>query len=124
MNGIEYNWLEALGGHRIEGLADSPNFGIKEEAFRNYADDMLGDEFRHGADRLLEIAKNMRVAMMCAESSFHQCHRKLLSDFLLAGGAIVQHILADGKLESHKLSELAQVEDRNLTYPERHPLFD
>ena len=72
--------------HRKEGIADSPNFGIKEEAFRNDADHMLGDEFRHGADRLLEIAKNMRMAMMCAESSFHQCHRKLLSDFLLAGG--------------------------------------
>ena len=42
----------------------------------------------------------------------------------LVSGVSVQHILSDGKLESHKLSELAQVEDRNVTYPERHPLFD
>jgi len=51
-------------------------------------------------------------------------HRKLTSDLLVAGGAVVQHILADGKLESHKLSETAKVQNGELTYPESHPLFD
>jgi uncharacterized protein (DUF488 family) len=122
--GIEYHWLESLGGHRKEGLADSPNFGIKDEAFRNYADHMLGDEFRVGADRLLEIAENRRVAIMCAEKSHHDCHRTLTSDFLVAVGAVVQHILADGTLEPHKLSDLAKVQDASVTYPEVLPLFD
>lgn len=122
--GIEYQWLECLGGHRKGGLPDSPNFGLKDESFRNYADHMLGEEFRVGADQLLGIAENKRVTIMCAEKSFHDCHRKLTSDFLVASGAVVQHILADGTLELHKLTELARVEDRNVTYPERHPLFD
>jgi uncharacterized protein (DUF488 family) len=123
-HGIEYFWLESLGGHRKEGLAESPNFGIRDESFRNYADHMLGEDFRHGADRLMEIAKNRRVAMMCAESSFHQCHRKLLSDFLLANGVSVQHILPTGELEPHKLSDRAKIDDGKVTYPECHPLFD
>ena len=123
-HGIEYHWLELLGGHRAEGLAESPNFGIKDASFRNYADHMLGDEFRQGADQLLEIAENRRVAIMCAEKSFHECHRKLTSDFLVAGGAVVQHILADGKLESHNLSDGAKERDGSVTYPESHPLFD
>ena len=81
----------------------------------------LDDEQR---TRLLEIAENIPVAIMCAEKSFHECHRKLTSDFLVASRAVVQHILADGKLESHKLSETAKVQDGELTYPESHPLFD
>ena len=30
-HGIEYLWLKSLGGHRKEGLPESPNFGIKDE---------------------------------------------------------------------------------------------
>ncbi len=123
-HGIEYRWLESLGGHRKEELDESPNFGIRDESFRNYADYMLGDEFRQGAGRLLEIAGMKRVAMMCAESSFHRCHRKLLSDFLLANGVSVQHILPNGDLEPHTLSDGARIKDGKVTYPESHPLFD
>ena len=121
---IEYVWLESLGGHRQEALPDSPNFGLKEESFRNYADHMLTESFRAGADQLLEMAKNKTTAIMCAEKSFQDCHRQLTSDFLVANGGIVQHILADGTLEPHKLHELAKLEENKVTYPERHPLFD
>ena len=61
---------------------------------------------------------------MCGEKSYHDCHRKLTSDFLVANGAVVQHVLPDGKLEPHKLSDCAKVRDGSLTYPETHPLFD
>ena len=123
-NGIEYHWLEAIGGHRKEGLPDSPNLGVKDEALRNYADHMLGNEFRGGAARLMEMANDKRTAIMCAEKSFQDCHRKLTSDFLVASGAEVQHILADGTLDRHKLSNGVNVQDGAVTYPERHPLFD
>ena len=123
-HGIEYHWLDSLGGHRKEVLGDSPNSGIRDEAFRNYADHMLSDEFRAGVDRLLAIAITKRTAIMCAEKSFHDCHRKLTSDFLVANGLTVQHILPDGKLESHELSEGARVRDGRVTFPESLPLFD
>jgi uncharacterized protein (DUF488 family) len=123
-HGIEYHWLESLGGHRKEALSDSPNFGIKDDSFRNYADHMLRDNFRTGADQLMEIAENNRVAIMCAEKSFHDCHRKLISDFLVANGVLVQHILADGTLEPHRLSDGAKARGGRVTYPEDRPLFD
>ena len=85
---------------------------------------MLGGDFRAGVDQLLEIANSKPVAIMCAEKSYHDCHRKLTSDYVVASGVSVQHILADGTLEHHKLSELAKVQDGSVTYPERHPLFD
>jgi uncharacterized protein (DUF488 family) len=84
---------------------------------------MLSDEFRDGIDRLLAIANTKRTAIMCAEKSFHDCHRKLTSDFLVANGVTVQHILSDAKLEPHKLSENAKVVNGQVTYPENHPLF-
>ena len=121
---IEYHWLESLGGHRTKGLAASPNVGIRDLSFRNYADHMLGNEFRQGAHRLLEIADDSRAAIMCAEGSFHQCHRKLASEFLVANGVTVQHILPTGALASHKLSDGAKVQEGEVTYPESHPLFD
>ncbi len=123
-HGIEYHWLESLGGHRKEGLGGSPNLGIRDEAFRNYADHMLGDEFRDGADRLLAIAETKQTAIMCAEKSFHECHRKLTSDFLFVNGISVQHILATGEVEPHQLSAGATASGGNVTYPESHPLFD
>lgn len=121
---IEYHWLESLGGHRKEGLADSPNLGIRNQAFRNYADYMLGDEFREGADELLAIAEQRRAAIMCAEGSFQQCHRKLVSDSFAANGANVRHVLPTGELVEHKLSKVVQFRNGKVTYPELHPLFD
>ena len=61
---------------------------------------------------------------MCAEKSFHDCHRKLTSDFLVANGVSVRHIHPDGKLEPHKLSEGAKIGDGKVTFPESFPLFD
>jgi uncharacterized protein (DUF488 family) len=123
-NGIGYHWLESLGGRR-QGIADfdSPNFGVTDESFRNYADHMLGDEFRHGISRLLEIAANRRTTIMCAEADFRQCHRRLVSDYLVANGVDVRHILQTG-MEPHVLDEDARVVDGLLTYPGPRMLFD
>ena len=48
--GMEYHWLEALGGRRRseKGGPASRNLGLHNESFRNYADYMLTDEFRQG----------------------------------------------------------------------------
>ena len=55
---IEYHWLKALGGNRkrAKDAPPSPNRGIEDEAFRNYADYMATDEFRQGVAKLMEIA--------------------------------------------------------------------
>ena len=57
--GIQYHWLEALGGNRKRAKDAPPslNHGIEDEAFRNYADHMASVEFRQGVAKLLEIAR-------------------------------------------------------------------
>jgi uncharacterized protein (DUF488 family) len=54
---------------------------------------MLTDEFQQGVEQLLEVAQEKRTAIMCAEGLFWQGHRRLVSDFLVANGVMVQPIL-------------------------------
>lgn len=107
--GIEYRWIEALGGRRHKQPEYSPNLGLRNEGFRNYADYMLTKEFHQGIDELLKLAKKKRTAFMCAEGLFWQCHRRLVSDFLLANEITVQHIVANGELRPHTLTEGAKI---------------
>ena len=55
-HGIRYVWMKELGGRRKKTLADSPNTGLRNESFRNYADYMLTPEFAGGIERLLGMA--------------------------------------------------------------------
>ncbi len=117
--GMEYHWLEALGGRRGKSRTGPPtvNLGLQNEGFRNYADYMGTREFQEAASRLRELARRRRTAMMCAEALYWRCHRRLVSDFLLAGGATVQHILPDGKLRPHQLTDGARADAGRVTYP-------
>jgi uncharacterized protein (DUF488 family) len=58
--------------------------------------------FIRGLSRLADEAAKRRVALMCAEKDPLECHRTILvAPHILAAGFDVQHILADGSLESH-----------------------
>lgn len=58
--------------------------------------------FQRGLDRVLEGARNYRVALMCAEKDPLDCHRTILvARHLVARGAQIRHILADGTVETH-----------------------
>jgi uncharacterized protein (DUF488 family) len=122
-SGVEYHWLEALGGRRPKQQGESPNLGLENRGFRNYADFMLTDEFREGVEKLLEVARRKQTAIMCAEGLFWQCHRRLVSDFLVANGVMVQHIMPDGELRAHTLTTGAVVENGRVTYPGEKSLF-
>lgn len=116
--GIEYLWLEALGGRRSkESGGQSQNLGLRNESFRNYADYMLTDRIRQGVDQLREIASGKPMAFMCSESVFWRCHRRLVSDYLLVHGSTVQHIMPNGELRPHSLTESARFEAGKLIYP-------
>src|SRR5262249_27954889 len=123
--GIEYHWLEALGGRRGKRRDGSStvNLGLQNAGFRNYADYMLTDEFREGVEKLLEVARRKRTAIMCAEGLFWQCHRRLVSDFLAANGVMVQHIMPTGDLRPHELANGAVIEGEQVTYPGEKSLF-
>jgi uncharacterized protein (DUF488 family) len=116
--GIEYQWLPALGGRRGKSAAGtSKNLGFRSESFRNYADYMLTQEFRDGIQQLLTVAGEKRTALMCSESVFWRCHRRLVSDYLLVQGITVQHIMPSGELQPHGLTKEAVVTGGEVTYP-------
>jgi uncharacterized protein (DUF488 family) len=103
-SGIDYYWMEALGGRRHQQRDESPNVGLENKGFRNYADYMLTDAFLAAVEQLLGVARLRRTAIMCAEGLFWQCHRRLVSDFLVANGVTAQHIMPGGELRPHTLT--------------------
>jgi uncharacterized protein (DUF488 family) len=140
-HGIAYIWMKELGGYRKKIRQDSPNTGLSNESFRNYADYMLTKEFAGATERLLEIAEeaadpstpaaNSRppalgmtnekaagnTAIMCAERVYFQCHRMLVSDYLTAHGHTVLHIDDEKRpLREHKLMAEARLVAGKVVY--------
>ncbi|MEU5897876.1 MULTISPECIES: DUF488 domain-containing protein [Streptomyces] len=59
-------------------------------------------KFREGIERLTKGAVTERIAIMCTEGEPLNCHRTVLvSRVLVEGGATIQHIHGDGRVESH-----------------------
>ena len=117
--GIEYLWLEDLGGRRSgPGIAESLNPGLKHPAFRHYADYMQTERFRSVVLQLMSTASEKTAAIICAEKLFWKCHRRLLSDYLVTQGILVEHIMESGRLQPHRLSDGAVVTpDLRVIYP-------
>jgi uncharacterized protein (DUF488 family) len=114
--GIEYRWLKALGGRRHSKDATSPHTAWQIPAFRSYADYTDSDDFQHGLEELIALAGREPLAYMCSEGVWWRCHRRIISDHLVARGWSVMHIMPTGKLTEHALPEFARVEDRRLIY--------
>jgi uncharacterized protein (DUF488 family) len=114
--GIRYVWMQALGGYRKQILEDSPNVGLRNESFRNYADYMLTPEFNKAVAELVSLADTTRTAYMCAERVYFRCHRMLVSDWLVAHGHEVMHIDGTGPLKAHRLTAEARMIDGELIY--------
>jgi uncharacterized protein (DUF488 family) len=114
---ISYVWMKELGGRRNKLRDDSPNTGLRNDSFRNYADYMLTPEFALAISQLLTTAEQGRTAIMCAERVYFQCHRMLVSDFLTAHGHEVLHIEDDKRpLRPHKLMDEAHLVNGQLLY--------
>lgn len=118
--GFGYEHLAALGGLRKkkQGAATDTNAYWENESFRNYADYAASEEFRRGFARLLEAGSLQRCAVMCAETVWWRCHRRIIADYLLASGQEVWHIMGPGKVEPAKITPAAKPgPDATLVYP-------
>jgi len=113
---IQYVWMKALGGYRKKVLEDSPNIGLRNQSFRNYADYMLSPEFEQAIAQLLTLAEHSRTAYMCAERVYFRCHRMLVSDWLVAHGNEVLHIDDEKPAKRHKVTAEARMIDEQLIY--------
>lgn len=118
-NGLKYFWLPKLGGlRRSRKDFPSKNTGLTSPSFRSYADYMATEEFREGVQELIEIASQSATAYMCAEAVYWRCHRRLLSDYLVAHGMDVTHILSLKQISPHKMTQGSLVTPEGLViYP-------
>ncbi|HET7209103.1 MAG TPA: DUF488 domain-containing protein [Terriglobales bacterium] len=115
-SGIRYIWLKDLGGYRKKTLEQSPNKGLRNASFRNYADYMLTQEFQAAAEQLVKIAEQSRTGYMCAERVYFRCHRMLVSDYLVVHGNEVLHIDSTGPAKPHRLTPEARLDQGRLIY--------
>jgi len=118
--GIGYRHMPALGGrrHHRKDAPPSLNAYWRVAAFRNYADYAETEEFRVGLDELRELARHARCAIMCAEAVWWRCHRRIITDYLLAGGTRVEHIMGLGQVVPATITPGARVlVDGKMLYP-------
>ncbi len=117
--GIGYEHLVELGGRR-PARPDSHNLAWRNVSFRGYADYMETEPFREGVNRLLEIARRGRTAIMCSEAVWWRCHRSMIADYLKAQGVNVIHILDRKKTQEHPYTSAARIVNGELSYQGIH----
>ena len=114
--GIRYIHMPEIGGLR-RPKRDSVNLAWKNMGFRGYADFMQTKEFTDNLLKIIALARENCLALMCAEALPWRCHRSLISDALVVRHVKVQHIINASSTITHELNEMAQVEGTKITYP-------
>lgn len=106
---IAYRHMPGLGGRRGRAKgAPSRNTFWREEGFRNFADYAESPAFTTALAELRALTREQPVAIMCAEAVWWRCHRRIISDYLIAAGEEVRHILGPGKSELATLTPEAR----------------
>jgi uncharacterized protein (DUF488 family) len=117
--GIGYRWDERLGGRRRL----PPGEPVEDDwwtvaQFAAYAAHTRTAEFSAALDEALAEAASTTIAVMCSESVWWRCHRRLIADVaVLARGVPVTHLMPDGRLTPHRPSEGAVVSDGVVRWP-------
>ena len=109
-----------LGGlrGRQKSVAPEINGFWENESFHNFADYAMSERFRDSLAHLRKRGQTQRCAIMCAETVWWRCHRRIITDYLLAAGETVFHILGPGHIEEADINEAARARDvGTLVYP-------
>ncbi len=122
--GIGYRHMPALGGRRGSqpGVDASLNGYWENRSFHNFADYALSAAFKDALAEVRAMARQRRPVLMCAEALWQSCHRRLITDHLLAAGENVAHIIGRGRIEPAVLNPAAVVGPAGrVTYPPAQP---
>jgi len=120
---ITYRHLSALGGRRRKacGIAPQINGFWRHDSFHNFADYAMSPAFRAGLAELRQLGNERRCAILCAETLWWRCHRRIITDYLIASGDTVFHILGPGHTERATLTSAARLlPDCTLVFPAPH----
>jgi uncharacterized protein (DUF488 family) len=117
--GVDYRWDQRLGGRR-DLPARSPDTWWQVEAFRAYAHHMRGAEFLDAMDPLLGEVGAGVVTVMCSETLWWRCHRRMIADFAtLARGVPVRHLNHAGTPTDHVVAAGARLAPGGLLVYDR-----
>jgi uncharacterized protein (DUF488 family) len=124
---IDYVHVPALGGRRARSrtVDERANSAWTQRSFHNYADYATTPPFRDGLDRLLALTMQRTCAIMCAEAVWWRCHRRIISDHVLAHGIQVVHLLTASRHEPASMTPFAVISrDARVSYPAASPNLD
>jgi uncharacterized protein (DUF488 family) len=117
---IDYEHISQLGGLRARSATVPPSMNAfwQNTSFHNYADYAMSNDFKSGLMRLRELGQANRIAIMCAEAVWWRCHRRIITDYLVAAGDEVFHILGRNHIEQARMTPAANLSPTGvLTYP-------
>ena len=117
--GIGYRWDARLGGRRSIPAGEPVEDGWwTVRQFAAYAAHTRTPEFRAALDAVLAGAATATVAVMCSESVWWRCHRRLIADVAVLGrGVAVHHLMPGGRLAVHRPSEGAVLDGGEVRWP-------
>ncbi|WP_324643897.1 DUF488 domain-containing protein [Pseudarthrobacter sp. LT1] len=114
--GIDYRWEKRLGGFR-KLLPDSPDTALRNESFRAYAGYMRSEDFLAAAAELVAGSQAATTAIMCSETLWWRCHRRLIADHcVLLAGLPVEHLMPPAKAVPHVPTRGVRVTGDELRY--------
>ena len=116
---IGHTRIAALGGLRKRSATVPPEVNAywTNQSFHNYADHALSDEFRTGLAELTALSLARRTAIMCAESVWWRCHRRIIADYLLSAGRDVFHLMDHDKVVRAKPTPGMTIVGDGIHYP-------
>jgi len=113
---IGYIHIKGLGGLR-HAKKNSVNAAWQNASFRGFADYMQTEDFKKNIERLIKLAKQKKIAIMCAESVPWRCHRSLIADALQVRDITVKHIMSKKTCKDHELTPWIKICGLQITYP-------
>ncbi|WP_272424415.1 DUF488 domain-containing protein [Polyangium jinanense] len=117
--GVEYVFRgEELGGRR-RPKRPSRHPALEDEGFRAYADYMDEPAFEDALEHLVgDAQQGGPLAVMCAETAWQRCHRRLIADALVLCGVPVEHLLSPTRREPHRLTHGVRADEHG------RPVYD
>jgi uncharacterized protein (DUF488 family) len=103
---IAYHHAVELGG-RLRGEPGEERFPcIRVAAFRSYAARIGTAEWQGALERALA---QPAPCLMCAETPWQRCHRRLIAELLVARGHEIVHLIRPRERQSHRLFEGSEI---------------
>jgi uncharacterized protein (DUF488 family) len=109
--GIMYRHTVELGGRRSGEPGEERFACIRTAGFRSYAARMATPEWQTALEAVLGEPD---PCLMCAETLWWRCHRRLIAELLVARDHEVWHLVQPGKRARHRLSDDAEARGGRL----------